>query len=134
MKYNDNSYVQKCNSCEWYYGDKTIDAPSHRTDDANPIEQCVYIELLAKIKKFYKIPSTLEARYGLSINELIQCIARGLSSKFETACDMRDYISQIMSKNEFKFKVLIQRDVVHRIEVSKAAKEATELLLDDHDK
>lgn len=81
----------------------------------------IYEELRNKIEELYKIP-VLEARYGLSVDELIQCIVYGLSPNFKTPVDMQIYLHLITSKKEFKRNVLKDPGVLYQIAMYKMVK------------
>ena len=81
----------------------------------------VYGRLRTKIEKFYKIPE-LEAHYGLSIDELIQCITYGLSPNFKTLFDLYIYLCYITSKKEFKRNILKDPGVMYQIAMYKRVK------------
>ena len=81
----------------------------------------IYGCLRSKIETFYEIP-VLEARYGLSIDELIQCIIYGLSPNFKTQFDIYIYLRFITSKKEFKRNVLKDPGVLYQIAMYKVVK------------
>ena len=84
-------------------------------------DQNVYVFLRTIIEKLYKLP-TLEARYGLSIDELIQCIIYGLSPKFRTLFDLHIYLNFITSKKEFKRNIFKDPEVLYQIAMYKRVK------------
>lgn len=81
----------------------------------------VYGYLRSKIEEFYKIP-VLEARYGLSVDELIRCIMYGLSPNFKTPFDIHIYLHFITSKKEFKRNILKDPGVLYQIAMYKRVK------------